>query len=404
MERRIIHLDMDAFYASIEERDNPELRGKPVIVGAPPGTRGVVSTCNYIARWYGVRSAMSSAEAYRRCPHAIFVNSHFKKYTEASKQVHEIMSEYTDKIEFVSLDEGYMDVGGSELLFGDAASIAKAIQKRVFETVGTTCSVGVGYSMMSAKCASEEKKPRGFFAIYTPEEFMALMHERPVGELYGVGKRTAERLVMMGIKTIGQLAKASDERLKIFGSVGIAMKRHALGIDNREVVANAPPKSVGRETTFLKDTNDRDFLNDTLALLASDVGFRLYQNGMWCKTVTLKIKYADMKSVTRAHTGKFMRDSNQLYKAAAKILDELELEKAVRLIGISTSNLTTAPWEQLSFEEAADSDKADTLSDTVFKIRQEFGKGILKTGKEIAAEKSAIEHMNDIKYHPEDKR
>lgn len=389
MERRIIHLDMDAFYASIEERDNPELRGKPVIVGAPPGTRGVVSTCNYIAREYGVRSAMSSAEAYRRCPHAIFVNSHFKKYIEASQQVHKIMSEYTDKIEFVSLDEGYMDVSGSELLFGSAENIAKTIQKRVFETVGTTCSVGVGYSMMSAKCASEEKKPRGFFAIYTPDEFKKLMFDRPVGDLYGIGKKTAERLVMMGIKTIGQLAEASPERLKIFGISGEDMRRHAQGIDNREVVTGAPPKSIGRETTFLKDTNDREFLKDTLVLLASDVGFRLYQKGMWCKTVTLKIKYADMKSITRAHSGKFLRGSNQIYKTAAEILDGIELEKPVRLIGISTSNLTTQPWEQLSFDENYEKQKNDTLSDTIFKIKQEFGRGILKTAKEIAAENAA---------------
>ena len=167
---------MDAFFASIEERDNPELVGKPVIVGSPPGTRGVVSTCNYIARQYGVRSAMSSAEAYRRCPHAVFVKSHFNKYTEASSQVHSIMAEYTDKIEFVSLDEGYMDVTGSELLFGSAEKIAREIQKRVFETVRTTCSVGVGYSMMSAKCASEEKKPRGFFVIDSPEKFSEIMN------------------------------------------------------------------------------------------------------------------------------------------------------------------------------------------------------------------------------------
>ncbi len=389
MERRIIHLDMDAFYASIEERDNPELRGKPVIVGAPPGTRGVVSTCNYIAREYGVRSAMSSAEAYRRCPHAIFVNSHFKKYIEASQQVHKIMSEYTDKIEFVSLDEGYMDVTGSELLFGSAENIAKTIQKRVFETVGTTCSVGVGYSMMSAKCASEEKKPRGFFAIYTADEFKKLMYDRPVGDLYGVGKKTAERLVMMGIKTVGQLAEASPERLKIFGVSGEDMRRHAQGIDNREVVSDAPPKSIGRETTFLKDTTDREFLKDTLVLLASDVGFRLYQKGMWCKTVTLKIKYADMKSITRAHSGRYLRGSNRIYKAAADILDSIELEKPVRLIGISTSNLTTQPWEQLSFDEENDNEKTDALSDTIFKIKQEFGRGILKTAKEIAAENAA---------------
>lgn len=380
---------MDAFFAAIEERDNPELRGKPVIVGAPPGTRGVVSTCNYIARKYGVHSAMSSAEAYRRCPHGVFVKPHFKKYAEASHKVHEIMHEYTDKIEYVSLDEGYMDVTGSELLFGSAENIARTIQKRVFDAVGTTCSVGVGYSMMSAKCASEEKKPRGFFVIDSPKVFTALMKNRPVGELYGVGKKTAERLVNMGIKTVGQLADASPDRLRSLGVIGQELHKHAMGIDNREVVSNTPPKSVGRETTFLKDTDDRDFLNDTLYLLATEVSYRLYLKGLWCKTVTLKIKYADMKSITRAHTAEYLRDTDGIYKAAMQIFSEVNLEKPVRLIGISTSNLTDKAYVQLSFDDSAHekkSQKSKVLNDTIFKLKQEYGKNALKTAKEIAAE------------------
>lgn len=380
---------MDAFFAAIEERDNPELRGKPVIVGAPPGTRGVVSTCNYIARKYGVHSAMSSAEAYRRCPHGVFVKPHFKKYVEASHKVHEIMREYTDKIEYVSLDEGYMDVTGSELLFKSAENIARTIQKRVFETVGTTCSVGVGYSMMSAKCASEEKKPCGFFVIDSPEVFTALMKNRPVGKLYGVGKKTAERLVNMGIKTVGQLANVSPDRLRSFGVMGQELHKHAMGIDNREVTSNPPPKSVGRETTFLKDTDDRDFLNDTLYLLATEVSYRLYLKGLWCKTVTLKIKYSDMKSITRAHTSEYLRSADEIYKAAMKIFSELNLEKPVRLIGISTSNLTDKAYVQLSFDDTAhekQSQKSKVLNDTIFKLKQEYGKNVLKTAKEIAAE------------------
>ena len=395
LNRKIIHLDMDAFFAAIEERDNPELRGKPVIVGAPPGTRGVVSTCNYIARKYGVHSAMSSAEAYRRCPNGIFVKPHFKKYTEASHKVHEIMREYTDKIEYVSLDEGYMDVTGSELLFGSAEEIAQTIQKRVFEAVGTTCSVGVGYSMMSAKCASEEKKPNGFFVIHSPEDFASLMYNRPVGKLYGVGKKTAERLTSMGIKTIGQLAAAPPERLRSFGTIGYDLHSHALGIDNREVIPNAAPKSIGRETTFLTDTSDMDFLSDTLYLLATDISYRLHLKKMWCKTITLKIKYSDMKSITRAHTDNYLRDADSIYKTAVKILHELHLDKPVRLIGISASNLTDKAYVQLSFNDTAcvnkNAEKNEVLSDTIFKIKQEYGKNILKTAKEIAAEKNITE-------------
>lgn len=393
--RRIIHLDMDAFFAAIEERDNPELRGKPVIVGAPPGTRGVVSTCNYIAREYGVRSAMSSNEAYRRCPHAVFVQSHFAKYREASELVHAIMAKYTDKIEFVSLDEGYMDVSGSELLFGSAENIAKELQRRVFETVGTTCSVGVGYSMMSAKCASEEKKPRGFFVINSPEEFMKLTKDRPVGQLYGVGVKTAEKLCRIGIKTIGQLAEASPDRLYPFGNMGIEMKKHAMGQDEREVIPEAPPKSIGRETTFLKDTLDKELLCDTLLLLAEDVGYRLHKKGLWCKTVTLKIKYADMKSITRSRSDRYVRSGDEIYRIAKEILMSEQIEKPIRLIGVATSNLTDTAYEQVTFEDEATKEKSEILNDTIFRLKEEFGRGMLKTAKEIAAEEYVLKEYGE---------
>ena len=391
--KKIIHLDMDAFFASIEERDNPELKGKPVIVGAEPGTRGVVSTCNYIARKYGVHSAMSSAEAYRRCPSAVFVHPHFSKYKEASAEVHKIMSEYTDKIEFVSLDEGYMDVTGSEFLFGSAEGIAKEIKRRVFETLNVTCSVGVGYSMMSAKCASEEKKPNGFFVISSPEEFRALMFPRSVRELYGIGSKTAERLSLMGIKTVGQLANQPIERLKKFGPSGGELIAHANGIDNREVTPNSAPKSIGRETTFLKDTNDKNLLRDTLLLLAEDVSYRLYLKGLWCKTVTLKVKFSDMKSITRASSGKYIKSADKIYKAASDILNSQNLAKPVRLIGVTASNLTDKAYVQLSFGEDND-DKNDVLGNTVFNIKQKFGRGALKTAKSIIAEARLSDEYN----------
>ena len=395
--RRIIHLDMDAFFASVEERDNPNLRGKPVIVGAPPGTRGVVSTCNYTARKYGVRSAMSSAEAYRRCPSGVFVKPNFKKYKEASDKVHSIMAEYTDMIEFVSLDEGYMDVTGSELLFGSAEKIAREIQRRVYEAVRVTCSVGVGYSMLSAKCASEEKKPRGFFVIAAPEDFARLMKDRPVGELYGVGTKTAERLNSMGIKTVGQLAAVPDSRISNLGKYGSELKLHAAGIDSREVTPNAPPKSVGRETTFLKDTEDIELLRDTLRLLAEDVSYRLYRRGIWCRTVTLKLKYADMKSITRAYSGECMRSADRICAAAERLLNEVKPSRAVRLIGISASNLTERAYEQLSFCGGGEAAAKEELGDTMHKIKCEFGRDALKTGRELAAEARLEKEYNDTK-------
>ncbi len=380
---------MDAFYAAIEERDDPSLKGKPVIVGSPPGVRGVVSTCNYIARSFGVHSAMSSSEAHRRCPHAVFITPHFKKYIEASNIVHSIMAEYTDKLEFLSLDEGYMDVTGSELLFGSAEKIAKELQRRVFESVGTTCSVGVGYSMMSAKCASEEKKPNGFFVIRSPEEFFELMKDRPVGELYGIGKKTAEKLSGMGLKTVGALASASPERLSSLGNTGIELLNHARGIDNRQVITDAPPKSIGRETTFLKDTTDREILSDTLLVLANDISYRLFRKEMWAKTVTLKIKFADLKSITRSCSGEYIRSSKQIFNVAKALLDAELLPKPVRLIGISTSGLTNKAYVQLSFNNnETTTSKAERLGDTILKIKSEFGKNSLKTAKELSVDES----------------
>lgn len=385
---------MDAFFASIEERDDPSLKGKPVIVGSAPDERGVVSTCNYIARKYGVRSAMSSAEAYRRCPHAVFIHSHYGKYKEASDIVHSIMSEYTDQIEFLSLDEGYMDVTGSEFLFGSAEKIAKEIQKRVYESVGTTCSVGVGYNMMSAKYASEEKKPNGFFVINTPDEFKKLTHDRPVGELYGVGVKTAEKLVSMGIKTIGQLANIPESRLLRFGSLGSELKAFAGGIDSRVVVPNAAPKSLGRETTFQTDTTDRELLKDTLLLLSSNVSYRLYSNNLWGRTVTLKVKYSDMKSITRSSSGEFLRSCDGIYKSVSKILDKTNLEKPVRLIGVAVSNLTDNTYEQLSFNECSDLQKND-LGDTILKLKSKFGTDVIKTAHEINAEHNLFGEFSD---------
>ncbi len=394
--RKIIHLDMDAFYAAIEERDNPDLKGKPVIVGSDPNTRGVVSTCNYIAREYGVRSAMSSMEAYRRCPHAVFIHPHFEKYQEASHIVRSIMREYTDLVEFVSLDEGYMDITGSELLFGKAEDIAKEIQKRVFDSVGTTCSVGVGYNMMTAKYASEEKKPRGFFMISSPQDFMELTKDRPVGELYGVGKKTAEKLVSMGIKTIGQLSTAPDTRLLRFGSIGNDIKNFANGIDLRKVTPNSTPKSIGKETTFQKDTMDRELLKDTLLLLSSNISYRLYSNKLWCRTVTLKLKYSDMKSITRSSSGNFIRSGDSIYKSVIKILDDLSFEKPVRLIGIAVSNLSDNAYDQLSFEQGNEHSKKD-LGDTILKLKSMFGKNAIKTANEINAEKHLLkEHYEDL--------
>ncbi len=391
MERAIIHLDMDAFYASIEERDNPALKGKPVIVGSPPNVRGVVSTCNYEARRYGVRSAMSSAEAYRRCPNGIFLTPHFQKYREASQKVHEKMMAYTDCIEFLSLDEGYMDVTGSQRFFGSPETIAKKLQQEVFEAVGTTCSVGVGYNMLSAKLASEEKKPAGFFMIETPEQFFTLMKDRPVSVLYGIGAKTQEKLRRLGIRTVGELAKTNPARLHSFGTLGREMLDYANGIDHRRVTPNPPAKSIGKETTFLKDVTDHSVLTDTLLLLARTVSDQLKQQQLFCRTVTLKLKYHDMQSITRSHSGRLTNQAEEIFSIANTLLKEHQPNRPVRLIGISTGNLTDRGYEQLSFMDVEES-KEDALDSVVTQLRSSFGKGCLKTAKELLAEK----HLKEL--------
>ncbi len=394
MNRKIIHLDMDAFYASIEERDNPELKGKPVIVGSLPGVRGVVSTCNYEARKYGVRSAMSSAEAYRRCPNGIFIKPHFAKYHEASEQVHAIMQEYTDCIEFLSLDEGYMDVTASERFFGSAESIALSIQNRVFETVKTTCSVGVGYNMLTAKLASEEKKPRGFFVIPTPERFYELMKDRPVGILYGIGRKTEEKLNRLGIRTVEDLANTPPVRLHAFGALGEEMQNYAKGIDHRQVTPNAPSKSIGKETTFLKDVTDLSVLTDTLLLLSRTVSDQLKAKKLFCRTVTLKLKFSDMQSITRSFSGKQTCHADKIFQTALALLEENRPTRPVRLIGVTAGNLSEGEYEQISFDTHSEEQDAreDALDSVITQLRNAYGGDKLKTAKELLAEK----HIKDI--------
>ena len=244
MNRTIIHLDMDAFFAASEVRDNPELKGKPLIIGALPSERGVVSTCSYEARKFGVHSAMNIKEAYRRCPHGIYMHGDMRKYACVSEEVHNIMLRYTDCIEFVALDEGYMDVTASLRIFGSGEKVGRQLKKEVFEKVGVTCSVGVSYCMMGAKLASEEDKPDGFFVIPDRESLVKLIHKRPVGVISGIGLKTAEKLKSMGIVTVEDLLNTSSRQLDSLGVLGREMLKMASGNDDRQVVADNTAKSI----------------------------------------------------------------------------------------------------------------------------------------------------------------
>ncbi len=387
MKRIIIHVDMDAFFAAVEVRDNPDLAGKPLIIGALPGERGVVSTCSYEARKYGVRSAMSIAEAYRRCPDGLYMHPSIGKYKVASDQVHEIWGDYTDKIEYISLDEGYLDVSGSAHLFGGARHIAREIKRRTLEHVGLTCSVGIGYSMMSAKLASEEKKPDGYFEILTPEALRALIIDRNVRIIYGVGAKTAELLERAEIRTVRDIYENRARVISLLGKTrGAQILDLADGRDDRAVTRDAASKSLGKEHTFQQDIGNFDYLRDALLLIAKELSYEIHHMGIFPATITLKITYGDMRSITRSKTGQPTNRAEEIFEVAAEMLGKIE-KKPVRLIGISLSGFSDTDARQISFMDKGAPEQRDRLDAVTFELQKRYGKSAIKTGHELIAEK-----------------
>jgi len=352
MDRLIIHVDLDAFYASVEVRDNPALAGKPVIIGSLPQERGVVATCSYEARKFGVHSAMNIKDAYRLCPQGIFMHPDRQKYQRVSAQLHEIWRSYADVVEYIALDEGYLDVTRTADKFGGARAIAWKIKERTKAELGLTCSVGVGYSMTSAKMASEEKKPDGFFEIPTPEAFVNLILDRDVKVLYGVGAKTAEKLKEARILTVRDVQNNRQRVISMFGKMGKYIADLSLGIDERPVTSSdeADAKSIGREITFQKDTSHYPFLKDVLMILAISLEARLRRLDLYARTVTLKLTYWDMKTITRSHSNESTNRAYEIYMAAVGQLKDL-LRGPVRLIGISLQNLNETYSRQLTFSD-----------------------------------------------------
>ena len=394
--RKILHVDMDAFYAAVETRDNPELKGKPLIIGSLPGERGVVSTCNYKAREYGVRSAMPISQAYKLCPHGHYMYPNMKKYAAVSKQIHAIWETYTDTIEYIALDEGFLDVTASQRLFGSAQEIARLIKERIWLELGLTCSVGLGYSMSAAKLASEEMKPNGYFEILTPEAMRELIGLRGVRTVYTVGPKTAERLERIGVKTVADIWTHSERVINVLGNHGAAIVDLATGIDNREVNTRTRGQSIGTEQTFQTDITDADYLKDVLRLIARKLSFDIKRKGLFAKTVTLKITYPGMISITRAKSGAATDSPLAIYKTAAELFDKLD-PKPIRLIGITLSNLTKEKIEvpvgnvQLSLfaEVKEELPKRDSkIDELMFKLQQEHGQNVVKSASELAAEKN----------------
>jgi DNA polymerase-4/DNA polymerase IV (DinB-like DNA polymerase) len=387
---RIIHVDMDAFYAAVEARDNPDLAGKPLIIGALPSERGVVATCSYEARKYGVRSAMSSKEAYRRCPDGIFMHPNMEKYREVSQQVHTIWADYTDICEYVSLDEGFLDVTGSAHQFDGARAVGHEIKRRTKEEVGLTCSVGLGYSLMSAKLASEEKKPDGYFEILTPAELRNLIIDRGVRIIYGVGPKTAEQLQRIGVTTVRHIYENPHGVAALLGNHGKQIVELAEGIDRRRVTPDAKVKSIGTEQTFQQDKTDRTYLKDVLLLTAQKLSFDIRLKGLYAHTVTLKVTYADMKTITRSKSGDATDRAADIFKTAAALLDNIE-KRPIRLIGITLAGLTATPVIQLSLLDAGKASQQDKLNEAMTQLEMKHGQGIVKTAGVLLAEQNVGE-------------
>ena len=349
MNQIILHVDMDAFYAAVEMRDDPSLRGKPLIIGSFPNERGVVATCSYEARKYGVRSGMNIKEAYRLCPNGIYRHPDFDKYRAISGQLHKIWNDYASASEYVALDEAYLDVTLQAGSFDGAREIARTIKRRTREELGLSCSVGVAYSKTAAKTASEEKKPDGYYEIQTPEEFVSLIIDRDVRVLYTVGEKTAEKMNAAGILTVRDITRRSDDVVRLFGRQGRWIVRLAAGIDERRVVPYRPEdaKSIGRELTFQEDVTSYEFLRDVLLLLSLCVDHRAKQVGLYGKGVTLKLTYADMKNITRSRAMDLCDSAGTIFRAAEDLLRQTD-RKPVRLIGVSIYHLGRERARQLS--------------------------------------------------------
>lgn len=338
MVRKIIHIDMDAFYASIEQRDNPELRGKPVAVGHAEA-RGVVAAASYEARKYGVHSAMPSVTAKRKCPQLIFVDSHFDVYKEVSQQIMEIFLEYTDLVEPLSLDEAFLDVTDHPTI-PSATLIAKEIKKKIKETTGLTASAGVSFNKFLAKIASDYKKPDGLFVIL-PSEAEAFVEKLEIEQFFGVGKVTADKMHRLGIHNGADLKKLSEEELKRhFGKTGNIYYNNARAIDERAVTPDRIRKSIGAENTFETDLDTSTSLTIELYHIARRVWERIESREFYGRTLTLKIKYVDFEINTRSRTLSQRIDNfHFLWNTAKDILSQVDTtEKKIRLMGLSVSN------------------------------------------------------------------
>ena len=360
-ERKIIHIDMDAFFAAVEQRDNPELRSKPVAVGFD-GPRGVVSTASYEARKWGVHSAQSIVQAKKRCPNLIIVPCRHDYYAEISQQIHHIFQEYTDLIEPISIDEAFLDVTHNKKDISLAVDIAREIKTRIKEATGLTASAGISYCKFLAKVASDYRKPDGICTIH-PDKALDFIAKLPVEDFWGVGKKTLQKMHFMGIYNGDDLRKVSEEHLvEVFGKAGHIFYNFARGIDERPVVTYRERKSVGCEQTFLEDIYTKSAVVIELYHAVLELAGRIEKSGFEGRTLTLKIKFADFTQITRSISQeKFLKKKEDILPLAKRLLQQVDYSSInpIRLIGLSVSNATS--------EEARMEDKENSTQKPEYK-------------------------------------
>jgi len=381
-DRAILHIDMDAFYASVEVLDDPSLKGKPVMVGGTPEGRGVVAAASYEARQYGVHSAMSAARAVKLCPDGIFLRGRMDRYADISGQVFAIFEDYTPLVEPLSIDEAFLDMTGSRRLFGSAEQVGRTIKDRILAEIGLVASVGLAANKFLAKLASDLEKPDGFTVI-PPGEARALLAGLPIGKLWGVGKVAEKQMHRFGIRKVGDLLAVPPELLvEQFGDHAVHLLELAVGHDERAVVPVHEAKSIGNETTFREDISEAEHLQDILDQLVAKVARRLRSHGFLARTVTLKARYPDFTTHTRSETLTSPSDSGVDLRDAARGLLTGKLGRRgrpLRLIGVTASNLVRQGEGQGQLFPDPDRERDRKLDSIMDRVHGKFGP-MLKRG------------------------
>jgi DNA polymerase-4 len=409
-EATILHVDMDAFYVAVEVRRDPSLVGRPVVVGGT-GDRGVVASCSYEARAFGIRSAMPTARARRLCPQAVFLAGRFDDYIETSQAIHTVFAEFTPLVEGIALDEAFLDVAGARRLWGDAPTVAGLIRSKIAQELALACSVGVARSKLVAKLASRAAKPTAApsgavpgpgVVVISPSEELAFLHPLPVSALWGVGPATYSRLRRLGVSTVGDLARVPVGSLvsALGSAVGAQLHELAWGRDPRPVEPSRPTKSIGHEETYARDHYEHVTLQKEAVRMADGVAGRLRRAGLKARTVTLKVRFTDFSTITRSHSEPLAIDAGQVIaQIASTLLAGVDVSGGVRLLGVSVSGLAPAPAEQLSLDDLGPG-RWGAATHAVDSIRERFGDAAVGPAALAGGAGLAVKRLGDTKWGP----